>query len=76
MANALSKIKEIVKSYKGIPDDDIVRDSMYAEISKVVKTNSICSLILNFEVKDYVFTGEVFFQNNLEKVSRLDLINV
>lgn len=76
MANALSKIKKIVESYKDIPDDDIVRDSMYAEISKILKNTSIRNLSLNFEVANSAFTGKVFFQNNLEKVSRLDLINV
>lgn len=76
MNKALVEIKKIVKSYKELPDISVVRNSMYNEISEIVKKYNLKTLVLNFEVKDESFTGDLIIQNDLSKVSRLDLINV
>ena len=76
MNKALKEIKKIVKSYKELPDISVVRDSMYNEISKIVKKYNLKNLVLNFKVKDESFTGDLIIQNDVSKVSRLDLINV
>lgn len=73
----LVKVKNIVMTYKGIPDDDLTRESMYAEISNMLKSEDIdFDLCLNFEVEEGLFTGNVYFQNDLKNVVNLEIVNV
>lgn len=76
MNKALIEIKNIVKSYKELPDISVVRNSMYDEISEIVKKYDLTNLALDFEVKEDSFTGNVVFQDNLSNIARLDFIDV